>query len=130
MQHVATDPNPPAYQLPADPAKLAREQPRLTRRFWKKIRAVASYLPFAGSFLAAFHAAVDPKTPTGAKAILLGAIAYFIMPIDMIPDMLAAMGYGDDLAVILAAMRAVESSITDAHREKARIALEKLRQQS
>lgn len=130
MDGVSLDPNPPTYQLPADPARLAIEQPRLARRFWRKLKKTIGYLPFAETFLAAFHAAVDPKTPTGAKAVLLGALGYFVVPLDMIPDILGAMGYGDDLAVILAAIRAVDSSITEAHREKARLWLERLRNQS
>lgn len=127
MTAVSLDPNPPTYQLPADPARLAIEQPRLARRFWRKLKKTIGYLPFAETFLAAFFAAVDPKTPTGAKAILLGALGYFVVPVDMIPDILGALGYGDDLAIILAAIKAVDSSITEAHREKARAQLEALR---
>jgi len=127
---VTTDPNPPAYQLPADPARLAREEPRLQRRFWRKIKAVLGYLPLAETFLAAFFAAIDPKTPAAAKAILLGAIGYFVIPIDMIPDMLGALGYTDDVAVVLAAIRAVEGSITDGHREKAKAWLDRARRHS
>ena len=130
MQGVSLDPNPPTYQLPADPARLAIEQPRLARRFWRKLKKTVGYLPFGETFLSAFFAAVDPKTPTGAKAILLGALGYFIVPIDMIPDILGAFGYGDDLAVILAAIKAVDSSITEAHREKARGQIETLRKGS
>jgi uncharacterized membrane protein YkvA (DUF1232 family) len=124
------DPNPPAYQLPADPARLRLEQPRLAKRFWRKLKRVLGYLPFAETFLAAYYAAIDPKTPLGAKAILLGALGYFVVPLDMIPDIFGAMGYGDDLAVILAAIRAVETSITDRHRDKARERLESLRKQA
>lgn len=127
MKGVSLDPNPPSYQLPADPARLAIEQPRLAKRFWRKLKKTVSYLPFGETFISAFFAAVDPKTPTGAKAILLGALGYFVVPIDVIPDILGAFGYGDDLAVILAAIRAVESSITDTHREKARQQLNRLR---
>lgn len=125
---VSTDPNPTAYQLPADPARLAQEEPRLQRRFWRKLKKVLAHLPLAETFLSAFYAAIDPKTPAGAKAILFGAIGYFIVPIDLIPDMLGAMGYSDDLAVILAAIRAVEGSITDIHRDKAKAWLERMRQ--
>ena len=124
---MTTDPNPTAYQLPADPARLAQEEPRLQDRFWRKFRKTLGHLPFAETFLAAFYAAIDPKTPASAKAILFGAIGYFIMPFDLIPDMMGALGYTDDLAVLFAAIRAVEGSITDAHREKARDWLARLR---
>jgi uncharacterized membrane protein YkvA (DUF1232 family) len=129
MAGVTLDPNPPQYQLPADPARLAVEEARLSRRFWRKLKTTLSYLPFAETFLAAFFAATDPKTPAAAKAVLLGAIGYFVVPIDFIPDLLGAFGYGDDFAIILAAIRAVDSSITEAHRQRARDWLEAARQQ-
>ncbi len=125
---MTLDPNPPGYQLPADPARLAQEEPRLERRFWRKLRRTLGHLPFADTFLAAFYAAIDPKTPAGAKAILLGAVGYFIVPIDVIPDVFGALGYSDDVAVILAAIRAVEGSITEGHRERAKAWLERMRQ--
>jgi uncharacterized membrane protein YkvA (DUF1232 family) len=121
------DPNPLAFKVPADPARLRLEQPRLAKRFWRKLKNTVSYLPGANTFLAAFYAAVDPRTPTAAKAVLFGALGYFIVPMDLIPDIFGALGYGDDLAVILAAIKAVESSITDAHREQAASQLDKLR---
>jgi uncharacterized membrane protein YkvA (DUF1232 family) len=124
---MSRDPNPLAFQLPADPARLKLEQPRLAKRFWRKLKHTASYLPGAETFLAAFYAAVDPKTPTTAKAVLFGALGYFIVPVDFIPDIFGAMGYGDDLAVMFAAVKAVEASIRDAHRERAADWLRKLR---
>jgi uncharacterized membrane protein YkvA (DUF1232 family) len=125
---VTVDPNPPGYQLPADPARLTQEEPRLQRRFWRKIGRALGHLPLAETFLAAFYAAIDPATPAGAKAILFGAIGYFIVPIDVIPDVMGAFGYTDDLAVILAAIRAVGNNITDGHRERARLWLDRMRQ--
>ncbi len=125
---MSLDPNPPEYQLPADPARLSAEEERMTRRFWRKLKSTLSYLPFAETFLAAFFAATDPKTPATAKAILLGALGYFIVPLDIVPDLLGAFGYGDDIAVILAAIKAVESSITEVHREKARAWLQSARE--
>lgn len=124
---MSRDPNPLAFQVPADPARLKLEQPRLAKRFWRKLKHTASYLPGAETFLAAFYAAVDPKTPTTAKAVLFGALGYFVVPVDFIPDIFGAMGYGDDLAVMFAAVKAVESSMTEAHRRLASAWLEKLR---
>jgi|SRR5690606_11731155 uncharacterized membrane protein YkvA (DUF1232 family) len=128
MKPVTQNPNPPEFQLPADPARLAVEETRLSRRFWRKLKQTVTYLPFAETFLAAFYAAIDPKTPANAKAVLLGALGYFIVPLDIVPDLLGAFGYGDDLAVILAAIKAVESSIREEHHEKARAWLEAARE--
>jgi uncharacterized membrane protein YkvA (DUF1232 family) len=124
---MSRDPNPLAFQVPADPARLKLEEPRLAKRFWRKLKSTVSYLPGAETFLAAFYTATDPKTPATAKAVLFGALGYFVMPVDFIPDLFGAMGYGDDLAVIFAAIKAVESSMTEAHRRAAAAWLDKLR---
>jgi uncharacterized membrane protein YkvA (DUF1232 family) len=57
------------------------------------------------------------------KVILLGAIAYFVMPMDAIPDILPIIGFADDAAVLAAAIAQVASSITDAHRAQAKATL-------
>lgn len=61
-----------------------------------------------------------PKTPAWAKTAVLGALGYFIAPIDAVPDLLPGIGYGDDLGVLLLALAAVASSITPAMRTVAR----------
>lgn len=127
MGGMSSDPNPLAFRVPADPARLRMEEPRLVKRFWRKLKKTVSYLPGGASFLAGFYAAIDPKTPTGAKAVLFGALGYFIVPFDLIPDVFTAMGYADDLAVILAALRAADASITPEHRERAEQQIDKLR---
>lgn len=94
-------------------------------RFWDKIRATASVIPFADEVVAAWYAALDPRTPAKVKAILLGAAAYFVLPFDIVPDMIAGLGYGDDLAVLVAAIRAVRPHVTEEHRQRAREVLKK-----
>ena len=54
---------------------------------------------------------------------LVGALAYFVMPFDFIPDMLPVIGYTDDAAVLAGAIKLVSSNITDHHRAAARDAL-------
>lgn len=73
--------------------------------------------------MAAYFCALDSRTPARVKAILLGAVAYFLLPTDAVPDFLAGLGFTDDAAVLLAAIRSVRPHITDDHREKARDAL-------
>ena len=114
------DPNPLAFQVPADPARLKLEQPRLAKRFWRKLKRVAAHLPFAEDLLAAYYCAFDRQTPRHVQTALLGAIAYFILPFDFIPDMLPVLGFTDDAAVLAAAIRTVASHITPAHRDAAR----------
>src|SRR5262245_18459834 len=106
---------------PAD--MLARERDSVRRRFWIKFKQVVAKLPFAEDLLAAYYCAFDRETPRHAQAALLGALAYFILPFDFVPDMLLILGFTDDAAVLAAAIRMVASHITPEHREAARAAL-------
>ncbi len=73
-----------------------------------------------------WYCSTDPRTPARAKAIVLAALAYFVMPIDLIPDFVAGLGFTDDAATLFAAWSAVQPHVTDEHRQKARTALGKL----
>ncbi|MFZ5789569.1 MAG: YkvA family protein [Pseudomonadota bacterium] len=106
--------------VPYDPEKFERDQARVAKGFWQKLRRVAAKLPFLEELIAAYYCAVDPATPLQVKAILMGALAYFVLPADMIPDFFAWIGYSDDAAVLYAAVRAVATHITPAHRERAK----------
>ncbi len=110
-----------AHFEPAD--RLAEDRETLRRRFWFKLKRVAAKLPFAEDLLAAYYCAFDKETPRHVQAALLGAIAYFILPFDFIPDMLPVLGYTDDAAVLATAIKLVAAHITDDHREAARAAL-------
>jgi uncharacterized membrane protein YkvA (DUF1232 family) len=77
-------------------------------------------LPFAEDLLAAYYAAFDRQTPLQVKAALLGALAYFVLPFDGIPDILPVFGFADDAAVLAAAMKLVMDSIRPEHYDAAR----------
>jgi uncharacterized membrane protein YkvA (DUF1232 family) len=107
---------------PAD--RLAQDRESVRKRFWKKFKHFAVKLPFAEDLLAAYYCAFDRNTPRHVQAALLGAIAYFILPFDFIPDMLPVLGFTDDAAVLATALRLVASHITPEHREAARRKIE------
>jgi uncharacterized membrane protein YkvA (DUF1232 family) len=98
----------------------------LRRSFWRKLKRVAAHIPFAEELLAAYYCAFDRDTPLPVKATLVGALAYFILPVDAIPDVLPAIGFTDDAAVLATAIKLVASHIRPAHREAARGTLAKL----
>ena len=106
---------------PAD--RLAEDRESVRRRFWRKLKRVAAHLPFAEDLLAAYYCAFDRQTPRHVQASLLGAIAYFILPFDFVPDVMPILGFTDDAAVLATAIRMVASHITPEHRDAARAAL-------
>jgi len=104
-----------------------RNEERVRRGFWPKVQRVAARLPFAQDLLAAYYCAFDGNTPLQVKAALLGALAYFVLPVDVMPDVLPLLGFTDDALVLVSALRMVSGHITDEHREAARQALARVR---
>jgi len=110
----------PTVQLPVP---RPRDETVVERDFWKKLLRVAGRIPFAEDAAAAYFCAIDPATPAKVKAILFAALAYFVMPFDIIPDFLAGIGFTDDAAVIAMALSIVAGNIKEPHRARARAAL-------
>jgi uncharacterized membrane protein YkvA (DUF1232 family) len=96
------------------------------KRLWAKLRRVLARVPFAEDLVAAYYCALDRDTPGYVRAVLFGAVAYFVLPIDVVPDFLAGLGFTDDASVIAAAIAAVGSHLEPRHRERARARLERL----
>jgi len=114
------------YSMGFEPAdRLARDRESLRRRFWIKLKQVVAKLPFTEDLLAAYYCAFDRETPRHVQAALLGAIAYFVLPFDFIPDMMPVLGFTDDAAVLATAIRLVAAHIKVEHREAARAALKR-----
>ena len=101
-----------------------RREERVRADFWRTAKRAARAIPFMDEVVAAYYCAMDKQTPTRARGILIGALAYFVLPTDFIPDFLLAFGFTDDLAVLTAAITAIRPHIKDHHREAARQALD------
>jgi uncharacterized membrane protein YkvA (DUF1232 family) len=114
----------PADRLAQD--SFAQDRESVRKGFWAKFKRVAARLPFAEDLLSAYYCAFDRQTPRHVQAALLGAIAYFILPFDFIPDMLPVLGFTDDAAVLATAIRLVAAHIMPEHREAARAALQRI----
>lgn len=89
------------------------------RGFWPKFRRLAAQLPFADELLAGYYAAVDPETPSGVRAVLIGALAYFVMPMDLVPDFVIGLGFTDDAVVLATAIRSIAGHVQPQHRARA-----------
>ena len=104
----------------SDTDRLLEDETRVRTGFWRKARQTLGKVPFTEDAVAAFHCATDSATPLPIRATLFGALAYFVMPFDIIPDFIFGLGYTDDAAILIAAFSAAQAHITEAHREKAR----------
>ena len=100
--------------------RAARDEAGVLSDAWAMLRRIGRRLPFAQDALAAYYCAIDPQTDRRVKLTLAGALAYFVMPVDLMPDFLPLLGFTDDAAVIAAALAAVSRSIRPEHREQAR----------
>ena len=110
--------------------RFAAVEDEVRRGFWRKLQSLAAHLPFAEDLIAAHYCALDRQTPLQVKAVLLGALAYFVLPTDVIPDYLPVIGYTDDAAVLAAAVKLVASHITVDHREAALRMLARMRSEA
>jgi uncharacterized membrane protein YkvA (DUF1232 family) len=97
-----------------------RQEQTVRRDFWAKLKQVGRKLPFAEEAVASYYCATDSRTPASARTVLFAALAYFITPIDFVPDFLAIIGFGDDMAVLMSVYAVLKTHITDEHRTKAR----------
>lgn len=109
------------------PAVQRVNEVRVRKGFWPKLGRVASRIPFADQVVAVYYAARDPETPMAAKGVMLGALAYFVMPVDAIPDVLAGIGFTDDAAVIAAVIATLGANVRKRHRDAAEKALQRLK---
>ncbi len=115
--------------LPVTAEKNSKREEKVRTQFWPKFTKLAAQLPFAEDIAAAWFCAIDSNTPPKVRGTLLAALAYFILPLDMIPDIVAVIGFSDDIAVLSAAIALVSRNITWEHREQAREAIEKAKNQ-
>ena len=105
--------------LPGEESEQEAKARKVQRRFWPTLKRAIRQVPFSRDVVAAYYCAMDPTTPMRTRGILLGALAYFVMPLDFIPDVLAMVGFSDDIAVLTAAFAAISGQIKEQHYVKA-----------
>ena len=94
--------------------------------FWNKVKKVCKKagIKTIYSALTLYYTYKKKDTPTWAKGVIIGALGYFISPLDAIPDITPGVGYTDDIGVLLAAVATVGAYIDN---EVKRYAKDKLR---
>jgi uncharacterized membrane protein YkvA (DUF1232 family) len=106
---------------------LTSNEQKVRSGFWPKLARVFASIPFAEDAVAAYYCAFDRATPLKVKGILLGALAYFVLPVDAIPDFLLGVGFTDDMAVLVAAITMIRAHLKPEHYDKARETLARLK---
>lgn len=93
--------------------------------FWDKMARFAKQAgrEVVEKSLCLYYAAQRPETPKWAKTVIYGALAYFISPLDAIPDITPMVGYADDLGALAAALSMVAVYINDEVKAKAALKL-------
>src|SRR5690606_22094586 len=95
----------PEKDMAANFSKYADNSRDLARDLWRKLRAVAAHVPFAEDAVAIYYCSLDRATPVRVRMAILGALAYFVLPTDAIPDFLPIAGFTDDAAVLAATLQ-------------------------
>lgn len=126
-QNAATWPGFSWQDFAARSRRIGGDEAGLQRKFWRKLKREAASIPFLEDVLTAHYCAFDRHTPVYVKVVLVGAIVYFVMPDDLIPDAIPVIGYADDAAVLGAAFKLVSSHIKPEHRQAAQAMLARLR---
>lgn len=91
-------------------------------KFWNKIGKFAKKAGTSVVYavLILFYTLQKPEVPAKAKAIIIGALGYFILPLDLLPDVAFGVGYADDLTVILGALFQVMLYVDDEIKSRAK----------
>lgn len=89
--------------------------------FWDKIKSVAVKAGYEliNKALQLYYAMQSPSMPAKDKAIVIAVLGYFILPVDVVPDFIPALGFADDLAALAWALKTTSSNITPEVKEKA-----------
>ena len=91
--------------------KVKKAQEFVEEGLWVKLEKVGKKLSFARDLLALYQYMIDNKVSWHRKAIVVGALVYFVVPIDAIPDLAPLVGYMDDLGVITAVLKFLGSEL-------------------
>jgi len=98
------------YEKPAEVVEIENKIPGdkekyIDENLWEKLERVGKKISFAKDILALVNYMRDPNVSWHRKSIVIGALIYFIVPIDAIPDIAPLVGYLDDLGVIAAVLK-------------------------
>jgi len=82
--------------------------------FWSKMTKVIGVVgqEVLERVLRLYYTATSPNTPRRAKMMAYGALAYFVLPFDVVPDFIFGVGYGDDITILTTTIMALSKHVT------------------
>ncbi len=82
--------------------------------FWKKLKHVASNVGSKVLYpaLQLYFLLQAKDVPVKAKTLIVGALGYLILPTDLVPDFIPALGFTDDLTALMVALRTLNKYLT------------------
>ena len=93
------------------PSKVEKGEQEVEERLWEKLERVGKKISFTKDIKALYRYMRDRYVPWYRKSIVIGALIYFISPIDAVPDLAPLVGYLDDLGVITAVLKFMGSEL-------------------
>lgn len=111
---------------PGDDNEQKDQAQKIDQGFWRTVTKSLARIPFMEDVVASYYCMLDPDTPTKVRGILLAALAYFVLPLDLVPDFIAGFGFTDDIAVLTAAIAAIKTSLLERHYLAAKNSLDKI----
>jgi uncharacterized membrane protein YkvA (DUF1232 family) len=93
------------------PSKVEKGQAEVEEGLWEKLERVGKKISFAKDIKALYRYMRDKYVPWYRKSIVIGALIYFISPIDAVPDLAPLVGYLDDLGVVTAVLKFLGSEL-------------------
>ena len=93
------------------PEKVEEGEEYVEQGLWTKVEKVGKKISFARDVMALYKYMTSSYISWHRKAIVVGALVYFIAPIDTIPDIAPLIGYLDDLGVITAVLKYLGSEL-------------------
>ena len=91
------------YESHYSEAKFGAKLPRVARKAGSKL---------VYCLLLLYYVLKSPTVSRGDKSKIYGALGYFILPLDLLPDFIPMAGYADDLSAVLWALHTVWKNIT------------------
>ena len=120
MTEILDDDRIAGILAPAPAAEQRKREKRVREGLWRTARRAAGQIPFMDEVLAGYFCALDNRTPVRVRGTLFAALAYFVLPLDLLPDFVLGLGFTDDVSVLLAALGTIRAHITPAQRAAAR----------